>query len=270
MCVHISTCACACVRLRVHVRVCVCVCVCGCVCMCYIWLMSYLWGFIYWKTIVVLNGSLLITVCANKASKWSMESNINALTLKWPITVSVLQESRKAAPYLNKCYEGQSEMGTNVNTCVLVCGCLSEQRGSIRGNRERPSISVWNCLFCAPTVCFRLQWAVLKCRSPASRLPAMFKNSSVNINLLTEAQSFRPITAVGYSGLKATWYKTDLSFKDAEIRFAEINSARIKKGISSIQACNPILVVPPNSIINPKKALYGIFNLSVWPRLVSH
>ena len=42
--------------------------------------------------------------------------------------------------------------------------------------------------------------------------------------------------------------------KDADIGFAEINSARIIRGISNIHACNPILVVYPNAIIYPKKA----------------
>ena len=43
--------------------------------------------------------------------------------------------------------------------------------------------------------------------------------------------------------------------KDAEIGFAEINSVRIIRGISNIQACNPSLVVLPNVIINPKRSL---------------
>ena len=34
---------------------------------------------------------------------------------------------------------------------------------------------------------------------------------------------------------------------------------RIIRGIFNIQACNPILVVPPNVMINHKKG-YGIFN----------
>jgi hypothetical protein len=45
--------------------------------------------------------------------------------------------------------------------------------------------------------------------------------------------------------------------KDAEIGFAEINSVRITRGILNIQACNPIIVVPPNATLkntNPKKA----------------
>ena len=49
-------------------------------------------------------------------------------------------------------------------------------------------------------------------------------------------------------------------FKNAEIGFAEINSVRIIRGIVNIQTCNPILVIPLNAIINPKKALYWIFN----------
>jgi hypothetical protein len=43
--------------------------------------------------------------------------------------------------------------------------------------------------------------------------------------------------------------------KDAEIVFSEMNSVRIIRGIYNIQACNPILVVPPNAIINPKKSM---------------
>ena len=35
--------------------------------------------------------------------------------------------------------------------------------------------------------------------------------------------------------------------------FAEMNRVRIIRGISKIQACNPILVIPPNAIIIPKK-----------------
>ena len=45
--------------------------------------------------------------------------------------------------------------------------------------------------------------------------------------------------------------------KDAEIGFKEIeceNSVRIIRAIYNIQACNPILLVPQNAIINPKKA----------------
>ena len=42
--------------------------------------------------------------------------------------------------------------------------------------------------------------------------------------------------------------------KHAEIGFVEMNSVRRIRGISNIQACNPILVVPPNIIINSKKA----------------
>ena len=40
--------------------------------------------------------------------------------------------------------------------------------------------------------------------------------------------------------------------KDADIGFAEMNSLRILRGISNIPACNPIIVVPPNAINNPK------------------
>jgi hypothetical protein len=41
---------------------------------------------------------------------------------------------------------------------------------------------------------------------------------------------------------------------DAEIGFAEINSVRIVRGISNMPACNHILVVPQNAVINPKNA----------------
>ena len=40
-----------------------------------------------------------------------------------------------------------------------------------------------------------------------------------------------------------------------KIGFAEIKNVRIIRGISNILACNPILVVPPNAIINPKKSM---------------
>ena len=53
-------------------------------------------------------------------------------------------------------------------------------------------------------------------------------------------------------GLKATCFKTFL--RDVEIGFVKMNSVRIIRGIFNIQACNPIVVVPPNAIINPKKA----------------
>ena len=44
-----------------------------------------------------------------------------------------------------------------------------------------------------------------------------------------------------------------------------MNIVRIKRGISNIQECNPILLVPPNAIINPKKAWYnGIYNKAVY------
>jgi hypothetical protein len=43
-------------------------------------------------------------------------------------------------------------------------------------------------------------------------------------------------------------------FKDSYVGFAEINSVRIMRGISNIQVCSPIPVVPPNAIIYPKKA----------------
>jgi hypothetical protein len=42
--------------------------------------------------------------------------------------------------------------------------------------------------------------------------------------------------------------------EDAEIGFAEINTVGIIRGISDLPACNPILVVSPNAIINPKIA----------------
>ena len=45
-----------------------------------------------------------------------------------------------------------------------------------------------------------------------------------------------------------------LFLKDVEIGFAEMNSERIR-GIFNIQECNPILVVPPNAIIYPKKSM---------------
>ena len=47
-------------------------------------------------------------------------------------------------------------------------------------------------------------------------------------------------------------------FKDAEIGFAEIDSVTIIRGICHTQACKPILVLPPNAIINLKKAGYWI------------
>ena len=34
---------------------------------------------------------------------------------------------------------------------------------------------------------------------------------------------------------------------------------KITRGIFNKQACNPLLVVPPNAIIDPKKARHGIF-----------
>jgi hypothetical protein len=42
--------------------------------------------------------------------------------------------------------------------------------------------------------------------------------------------------------------------KDAEIGFAEMNSVRMMRGISNIEACHRILVVPPKAVINPEKA----------------
>ena len=44
-------------------------------------------------------------------------------------------------------------------------------------------------------------------------------------------------------------------FEDAEIGFVEISSLRIKRRISNIEACNRILVVPPNAVIHPKKSM---------------
>ena len=74
------------------------------------------------------------------------------------------------------------------------------------------------------------------------------------MNLLTHAQSVQPITAdwaTGERGLDTN----QSGLKDAEIGFAEINSVRLRRGISNIQACNPILVVPPNAIMNHKKSM---------------
>ena len=47
----------------------------------------------------------------------------------------------------------------------------------------------------------------------------------------------------------------DKMFLMGKIGFAEIKNVRIIRGISNILACNPILVVPPNAIINPKKSM---------------
>ena len=60
-------------------------------------------------------------------------------------------------------------------------------------------------------------------------------------------------------------------FKDAKKNFAEINSVRIIKGNTIIQACNPILGAPSNAIINPKKACNGILktrNMCLASRLI--
>ena len=83
----------------------------------------------------------------------------------------------------------------------------------------------------------------------------------MGVNFPTPAQSVPPITAewacwaltgdwaTRKGGLKRN--DTEQFLKDGEIGFAEINSV----SIFNIQACNPILVVPPNTIINPNKSM---------------
>ena len=54
---------------------------------------------------------------------------------------------------------------------------------------------------------------------------------------------------MGYSvrGLEVTRCKSDRFLKEAEIGFAEMYSVRVRimRGISNVQASNPIRVVPP-------------------------
>ena len=87
-----------------------------------------------------------------------------------------------------------------------------------------------------------MQWAVLKCRSPASRLHAMFTTSWGDEFADTSAKR------------STNHNRVQRFLEDAEIGFAEINTVGIIRGISDLPACNPILVVSPNAIINPKIA----------------
>ena len=58
--------------------------------------------------------------------------------------------------------------------------------------------------------------------------------------------------------------------KDAEIVFTEMSSVRIIRGIANTQACNYILVVPPNAIINPKKHDMGSLDIPFCHRPTPH
>ena len=76
---------------------------------------------------------------------------------------------------------------------------------------------------------------------------------STNRNKVGMASTITADWATQEGGLKRN--DTNQNFlKDAEIGFAEMNSVRIIRGIFNKKGCNPILVVPPNAIINPKKA----------------
>ena len=53
------------------------------------------------------------------------------------------------------------------------------------------------------------------------------------------------------------------TFERCLIGFAEMTSVRIIWGISNTQSCNPILVIPPNAIINPRVPLCVGFRCSL-------
>ena len=59
---------------------------------------------------------------------------------------------------------------------------------------------------------------------------------------------------LGYSGggPQSDMLQNSMLLKDVETGFAEMSSVRMQRGM---YVCNPILVVPPNAIINPKKIM---------------
>ena len=91
-----------------------------------------------------------------------------------------------------------------------------------------------------------------------SRLPAI--RNAYNILgvwiCLNTGKAFNQSQQSGLLG-KGAWKQRDSYqniLKDAEIAFSETNSVWIIRGIYIIQACNFILELTPNAIINPKKA----------------
>ena len=111
-----------------------------------------------------------------------------------------------------------------------------------------------------------VQWAVLKCRNPASRLPTLFTTSRGGkfADTCTKRSTdrnrvgSRQITdwATGKRALKR--HDTKQNVFERRWKWFWRNKLRIIRGNFNIQACNPILVVPPNAVINPKKVWYGI------------